>query len=381
LAWPKPALEDVMKICRTIRVEIQQNPRAHPGDDDGSDRLIRPAKPPHDVIPAATYLAGLLPGHAVERVGGAGIADFGGLFGGRRGMPSPSSLFFQTLAGCFAHHYPLVIRPEVLMHLIVYEVATTVKEHPDDYRAIFTKRASGRMIVKVRDDRLMPGNPGSPWDEAIGLFEPALRKVVPAGIMQHLLPALSTATVETRAASLVAFMDAASPYYDFRVSTLCGMPEIRLAGEPEDYRKISAAAAQLAEAFSRDLGAYFKKLLPVLKKIADQAAGARLDNAFWMSIYGESSTSGRHTFGGWSTAFIHHTQTVSGGLVQKPEREAGVELEIGCIPSQVSVVPFVWKYLKREYPMLFAGGVLGVDVIDGALAPRLTYAVVHAKKG
>lgn len=28
--------------------------------------------------------------------------------------------------------------------------------------------------------------------------------------------------------------------------------------------------------------------------------------------------------------------------------------------------------------MLLAGGVLGVDVIDGAIAPRLTYAVLRA---
>lgn len=311
---------------------------------------------------------------------------------------SPSSVFFQTVHFCFQKHHALTLRPEVLMHQIVSEVAATVKRHPEEYRHLFTGSPE-KVRIDVRHDGLVLGNPESPWHEVLAMFGGKLAKTVPPGIMDHLLPPLSTHTVESWAASTAAFMAAASPFYDFHTHTMCGIPEIRLAGEPEDYRLMVNAAAQLAEVFKVHLGRYFTHLLPVLKTLAEQADGAPQADRFWKSIYQFESESGKDIFNGWISAFVNYVQTAevegnkyqqarTGELVQKPDDAYDWQnpgegwdmkgLHLGSVPSQVCVAPFTWHYLDRpEMKMLFAGGPLAVEEVGGSLMPVLSYAILH----
>jgi hypothetical protein len=205
--------------------------------------------------------------------------------------------------------------------------------------------------------------------------------------MDVLLPELSTATVETRAASLVAFIDAASPFTDYRVTTMCGIPRIRLDGTAGDWATIARHAGALRTVFAAHLDWYFDELCPVLDTIAEQAAGAALDEAFWRSIYRYESSSGRSNVDGWSTALLGHVRgrrpDGTYELVEKPAQLRGWRTNrhgtsTNLIPSHVSTVDFTWWYLRTDYPMKFVGGVLGVDREDETtLVPRLSYAVVH----
>ena len=139
----------------------------------------------------------------------------------------PHSLFFQALHRAYADHHAFGIRPEVLMFLVNATVAECVNQNPDAYRELFTTNAHGKEVIRVLHDGLRPGNPDSPWNEAIALFLPELQIRVPSGILKWMLPSLSTHTDETLVSSLVTFMDAARPFYDYRVRTLCGIPRIR----------------------------------------------------------------------------------------------------------------------------------------------------------
>lgn len=297
-----------------------------------------------------------------------------------------TSLWATTLHTAFMGHYPLGIRPEVLMYLINHEVAQTVNKNPENYRALFTSQAEGKSTVRVRDDSLIQGG-DCDWGRTIGLFDAALRKQVPPGIMDHMLPDFTTHTAETRAASLVCFMDTAKAFYDYRVQTLCGIPEIILFGETEDYRKIVTAASALSEQFS-ELRPYFANLLPVLKKIADQADPATpVDTAFWSSIYNWSSGSGTAAATGWHTNFYAYLRPnvrsqefnlrtpdhlINTGFGQ---RHGGIEH--GMLPCHVSSAPFIWEYLDTEIPMTFVGGLMAIDQTAGALTPGLSYAVLR----
>ena len=52
-------------------------------------------------------------------------------------------------------------------------------------------------------------------------------------------------------------------------------------------------------------------------------------------------------------------------------------LHSGSEPSHVSIVPFTWHYFEEAYKMHFIGGILGVDVEEGALTPVLSYGVLR----
>lgn len=381
-------MTETTKICRTINVDIEESSRYRGRTGNKVSTKDLPGKK----VPLADFLATILPGKPIESVGRSQILELGYA---RR----PTSLFFQAVHECFDEHYALTLRPEVLMHLIVSEVATTVRRNPEDYRSLFTSsKDKEKSRIDVEHNGLRLGDPSSPWHEVLSMFGSALRERVPPGIMEHMLPPFSTATVESQAASMVAFMDAAGSYYDYHCHTLCGIPEVRLAGEPEDYRRILNAARQLAEPFGPHLGRYFDHLLPVLSTLSEQAAGAPVDQSFWRSIYKYESHSGSNLFNGWITAFVNYVQTVEiqeskyqkaqkGEVVAKPEElydwtqlegPYGMRgLNVGSVPAQVCTAPFTWHCRGEEKKMLFAGGVLGVDDVDGSVTPSLSYAVLR----
>ncbi len=361
-------MDETVSICRSFDVPLR----------NGARISVRGSH-----AKTANFLTTLLPGKTVEHVGRETY------FGTDR--PQPTSMFFTAVHECFSRHFALTLRPELLMQLIACEVATTVKLYPDEYRHLFTT-VKDRTSIKVLHDGLLPGNKNSPWNEAIALFEVPLRERVPSSIIDQLLPPFSTATSESRTASMIAFMDAASPFYEYRVCTMCGIPRVNLAGTPDDYRALYSSAQSLSTLFAKHLGRYFEHLLPVLKKLADQAAGDTVDTDFWSSIYKYKAASNSNNFNGWLTTLVNYVTNdrngSQGGLIAKNDNAYDWEasspsmfgipgLTLGSVPSQVSVVPFVWSVMGGERNMLFAGGPLGVEVVNDSLMPILSYAVLN----
>jgi len=344
--------------------------------------------------PVSSFVTQVFPDQTIEHLGRKSFANVLNKYA------PPSSLFFQAVLKGYMGHHAVGFRPEVLMYLINAVIAETIRRHPDDYRSLFTSEA-GKVDIHVRHDGLVLGNPESPWDEAIELFDAGLRPHIPSRIMAQMLPEFSTASLESNVASLVAFMDAASPYYDCHVMTLCGIPRVVLFGEAADYRRLLTAAKELARLFNGHLGIYFKYLLPVIEKIEGTARGGPIDGEFWANMYKYNDASGGDTFGGWLSAFLwyikednwetrswDHSRRIprlTSHLKVKNEklhdwrklRGPRDGIPSGSEPTHISRVPFTWHYLGDRIPMHFIGGVLGVDIADGALVPTLSYGVLR----
>jgi hypothetical protein len=311
------------------------------------------------------------------------------LMGGRKGeYPIATvSLLIQASHRAFQEHLPLSLAPEVLWYAICHEVAIHVKQDPRAHAKWFTTRPDERVKIDVRDDSLVYGSTENNWGRLLSLFRAPLRANVPEHTAQLFLPTFSTTTPESEAATLVAFMDVVSSYYEFGFATLCGIPAVRLEGSAEDWRLLVQSASALAEAFP-GLRPYFTDLVPVLKEIAIVAAGADPDPKFWASLYKFNDGSGGPYVTGWITAFFAHVPVGRGGFEPKREydwRKLASKQHFGGFqtndfPAHVSSVPATWTYapdgnLDRKIPMGFAAGVLGVDHDEGFLAPRLGYAI------
>ena len=371
-------LKTATPIAQTIALSIREEGRG--------EEIISEVSPPAEQINVAGFVNNICPVRKIEHLGRTQMLKLNKW----RDVPSPSSLFFQAVHCAYANHHALGLRPEVLMYLINAVVAETVRRNPEEYRSLFTT-ANVNVDVNVRHDDLEKGNPESPWSEAVSLFDQMLRPLVPSAIMDDMLPGFSTADVESNAASLVAFMDATSPYYDYHAYTRCGIPRIVLFGEPADYRKLVSAATGLAEAFRKHLTDYFANLLPVLETIAETAKTGRADEGFWSQIYKHIRMSGTDKYSGWLSAFLWYVNAVEhrgkqANLVVKDQNiwnwqttKRGFDapgIDSGSEPSHVSRVPFTWHYFDKKIKMSFLGGVLGVDTAEGAITPSLSYGVV-----
>lgn len=371
-----PEMSVAVQSVRTIDVQIEKEGR-HTG-------FVSAEHLPTERVPLAEFVGELFPGHKIEHLHRPDILSLD-TYRGRYGVyVKPYSLFFQAVHEAYNQHLPFAIRPEVLAYLILHEIAVVVNAHPDDYRDLFTTSRE-KVIIMVRDDTLVKGDSCSDWGKTIGLFEGKMREFVPGQLLGNVIPGFSTDTPESRAATLVAFMDAAQSYYDYRVMTLCGLPRIRLDGTSDDYQKLLASAIELSHAFKRHLSMYFEHLIPVLQTIAAQAAGEPIKNDFWKNLYQYNSGSGEPTFSGWITAFLAHTRTDEGQLIPKDERFFDWRqlhdcdgIPIGAVSTHVSSAPFQWSYLGTNYPMRFIGGVLGVEDSEGFVCPQLSYGVLNA---
>ena len=365
-------------VCLDIQLDLQDYGRFSHG------QLVVPQPLPDQTCLVSDYLGVVMPNVRIECLGRPSMLQL------RREYEQlgPTSLFFDTVHHCFQQHYPLALRPEVLMHLIVQEVATTINLYPDDYRHLFTA-SEKKTRIDVRHDGLVLGNAQSPWHEVLEMFNLNLREHIPSDLAPSFLPPFSTATQETMAASTVAFMSAVQEYYDFHTHTMCGLPQVRLLGEAGDYTKLREAAENLSKHFAKHLGRYFSVLLPILRTIEQQAQGGPLDKQFWKSLYQFSSESGADVFNyiqiAPSAAYRDEPAT-AGKIEQKadelfdwsPEAQHFVPgINVGSVPSQVSVAPFQWHYFDQVLPMQFVGGVLGIDNVDGYATPALSYAVAH----
>lgn len=330
---------------------------------------------------------------------------------------SASSLFLNTVHACFSRHHALGIRPECLMWMVLHEVGVCVQQNADAYRDLFTdSKEKKRIDVRVNVLDIHSFDQPEAWALGVQRLNAGLRKSMPSDLMEHLLPPISTHDLDSETASMVAVLDAASPYYDYLIRTCCGIPAIRLFGEAADYDRIVVACEALAERFSAHLGEYFAHLLPVLREVADTAAGRKeVDNDFWASIYNHYSGSGTDDMDGWITAFVNYT-FVGGTYIPKAaalydwkenlkrnKGQWGSGINRDAIPNHLSCVPFTWNYAKDHggsnegefagrnfkldndgngvnFDCRLVGGFLAVDDVDGYATPVLSYGVIRGKE-
>jgi len=364
--------DQIVPVCREFQIDIR----------DYRGRFVNEEPIPRSQGKVSDYINALMPGAKIEHLGRQTLL----LQRGWKGY-STSNLLFQAAHEAFAGHHALALRPEVLMQIVLSQVAEVVKQNPEEYRSFFTTSTTEKQTIQIRHDGLSRGNPNSPWHEAIEQFYPALQGSVPSPILETMMCAFSTDTMEAELARLITFMDAASPYYDYRVMTMCGIPRVRLLGEVVDWTKLALTVQNLSRFFGGKLGSYFDVLIPVTTKLAEQAACEAQDDEFWGSIYKFRSMSGGDTMNGWLTSFVNYIQNDEENIVQKPDdafdwKAEGSDWHLpgiphNSVPSLVSSVPFVWDYLGKEIKMAFLGGVLGIDDLDGCLCPSLSYAVVE----
>ncbi len=263
------------------------------------------------------------------------------------------SLGIQALHRCFATHTPFSLSPDFAWYMVVHEVAEYVKQHADAHADLFTRTPGVRQLISVRDDTLRYDAP-SDWERAINLMREPISEMLADETIELFLPTFSTSSIESSTAILVAFMDTISPYYDFKVMTLCGIPQIRLEGTGADWSELVLRADRLAAQFD-GLHGYFSDLIPVLEEISDTAAGGRDDNVeFWRSIYKRNDMSGGPYVTGWITAFFAHVMTPRGPRLKGRFDWVAATAEpfsgytTNDFPSHISRVPFVWEYLRHD---------------------------------
>ena len=136
--------------------------------------------------------------------------------------------YLEYLEKCWAYHRGAVLTPDIMWYTLLNEIALIISESPETYRPLFTDKAEKHEIVVLSNSLVE-----LPLDAIIN----ELTNLVPNSFANIFLPSFSTSTPRSVFAIYSAFADTVSPYYSYSMK-LCGIPEIRLEGNVNDWVKV-----------------------------------------------------------------------------------------------------------------------------------------------
>jgi len=154
-----------------------------------------------------------------------------------RNIPSRLNRFLTTIHLSFAEHRPLVLSPDMFWLLIVQGFAIHVNQDPEKYRKLLVKH-QGKATIQIRRDDFIKGSPDNAWDEAVPEITDKIKAYTKDDINALIVQKFSTTSSNDTLAYQITLMDALNNYFTYEVHTLCGIPEIRLNGTPDDWQKL-----------------------------------------------------------------------------------------------------------------------------------------------
>ncbi len=294
------------------------------------------------------------------------------------------NLLLGTAVASFAHHYPLTLSPDDVWLAIAQGFALHINQNVEALRSHFVDpRVKGKTLIRLLRDNFVKGSPDNDWPGCFDEFNEKIRDHVgkPADFVTG---GFSTTGPIELSASQVVLMDALQGYFEYRVKTRCGIPEITLLGTPDDWRSIRDRAAALD---LYRLEWWTQHLLPVCDELVNASAG-KPDIDMWRSFVKKNDRSGGETITGWINTLFPY---VNGFGDKRPtERNEFMSKQTwnddwggtstNDFPSGFGAAPFIWEYYGTELPMKFVAGFAGVsqDPTSKSLRPAIGWAVADA---
>jgi hypothetical protein len=237
----------------------------------------------------------------------------------------------------------------------------------------------------VQRDDFVKGNPDNDWEGVFSTFSDAIAQIVGQEKRELLVQSFSTTGAVERAAMEVTLMDAMQSYFEYTVASLCGIPEFRLEGEVADWQKLRDAAEYLGE-YGMDW--WMPALLPMLDEFVAASNGQSSAN-FWQDFVNIGGGSGGPYYSGNVLRLFPYILDGHRKLVRNEAMPVGRKakgdakprtLSAVDMPCGLSIAPFTWKYLGRDFKMEFVAGFVGIEQDETTLAlrPKIGWAIRDA---
>jgi hypothetical protein len=254
-------------------------------------------------------------------------------------LPDGADLYHKNYLGylsrTFGHHNSIVLAPQQFWYTGLCEIAQTVVNEPETHRKLFTRDPEGKIdIIVPCADESEPLRMDEIYQEMIGLV------TIDTTLF---LPTFSTETEMSRMASLAAFLETCSPYYNYMMIT-CGHPRVKLLGTTEDWEAIVSRLDELEREFADCPSSPIPKwisgsMLPAATKLREALDGKNED--WFREIFTEQrcGSGGQKTVDGWFSRLF----------MKQPK---GMR-EVTNFPTHVTKVPYKTLPSETEWNLCF----------------------------
>ena len=307
-----------------------------------------------------------------------------------RSFPHP---FVAMVGMAFANHHSIEIFPDDIWLLIMDGIRMHVKNNRDALKGKFVQDGSDTNIVII-DNSLTPQAPPTAWKRNISKIYDTLYLKLPEATKNAFDVDFSTSTAIDKFVSKTMLMAISSEYYTYTIMTLCGIPQIFIKGNKEDWEKLKSSFDNLANIL--DMPWWAEQIDPILNEFIS-AFDKKYNMEFWRSIYKDvprgKGSGTQPKINGWITKFFPYIDKIGPDLsiikqwppefidsfdeelkqkIKQLQEEAkhplkhrtdwSEPLEYKDFTTGKSDVPIKWKYLDREIPLKLSTGFWGVTI-------------------
>jgi UDP-N-acetylmuramate dehydrogenase len=202
-----------------------------------------------------------------------------------------------TVHVAFSEHRPLVLSPDAIWLTIAQGLARHVRLEPESVRGKLVRHEGTQRLVVTHDGPF-------PTDaDALASLVTRMREKVAeeigAGPTRLFVCDFSTTTDVERLASEIVLLDACSPFFDYGVECVCGIPSITLTGTVEDWQSVRRRVDAMGDLLAGSrLGDWPARLGVIVDKLLEAARG-HADRAFFRRIYKPKAAYGTDRVTGW----------------------------------------------------------------------------------
>ena len=281
----------------------------------------------------------------------------------------------EAIHMAYVHHLPLILTPDVIWYCISSATATHINLNSEELRNKFVDH-KGKKKIEIRRNDFVFGCKTNPWHEVIDEFTQKINAMTKNGIADKLVANFSTTTKESRVVSEIVLMDAMQKYFEYELDSECGIPEIRITGEKEDWMNLISKANQIAELIP-NFSFWIESFNEILQHFLD-VYDDKIDNNFWDNIYKIHAGSGNPYISGWIVGLFPYVRNNKKNTWKDPFQN--YYLTTSDFSNPMNKVPFKWNYHDNVVNMLFVGGLIGVLAQkDNSLLPLFAYSIIEDK--
>lgn len=299
--------------------------------------------------------------------------------------------FFRCCLTAFAQHLPLKLSPDHFWTLITYAFAKHVDQNSEKLRKKFVKhegkvrlrfetKPSFKMSKSGKPDT---GEKSKTWEKEIfSTFSGLIKEHIGNEVHSKIVADFSTTTEVSKAASEITLMSAMKNFFSYGMVTRCGIPEVTLMGNLQDWVSLRQKTEELGELMLPSFKKrWLRLLLPVLDKFVEAYEG-KVHHGFWQSMVKLRSSgngSGAYNFiSGWIQLFYPILATGKVNTKLKSwEKMYFVGPKPEEIPTTISSAPVDWEYHSVVFDLHFHAGFIGFSQTEGTLSPTLGWYVTH----
>ncbi|MBF0197490.1 MAG: DUF4419 domain-containing protein [Planctomycetes bacterium] len=278
--------------------------------------------------------------------------------------------FIDTLSMCFREHRPLSISPDEIWLLICQGFSRHINLDPEKHRSKLVKHQDKIELKVVRDDFVLGGD--NPWHEVVTSFSEKIREHTVTNMYDGISKTFSTSNQTTKIAFEITLMSTMGQYFDYSLSTLCGIPSINVQGEKQDYEEIIAGLRFLEEF---DLKWWTDSLIEIIREFINVFEG-EINLDFWNGIFKHIPAG--HNSGdvplvnGWIVKFFPYMKlteffenetyekTVKNAIFTETDKEFN-GIEYGDFGSGLCKSDVKWEYLGQNINLEFYSGFTGLS--------------------